>query len=455
MALPQISIHDSRVDEAAGYAFFDVTLDAPSANAVTVEWATQEGAGPNAATSRTGYRDAAEFDPAVVPAMPQTGEYAISDFQQVIGHLTFAPGETRKTVHVWILPTAIPDAAEEIFDVALFIPSGATIARGTASGTIVDTELHTKPSGFVTPAAYTPTGIATAPEPFLGHGPGELAFRVGLSNAYFEPIVVTFATEDETAVAGSDYTAVAGTLTFAPGETDKVVRVPLLPDADAEPDETMAIVLAFPPDQALGGAIRAQGLILDMAPPPPEPSVPHATVIQDRALSYPLVTPFAGPAGLSYLVVTTDADEAVLGTGLGDFVNAAGGNDAVSGWEGNDVLDGGAGGNILVGGSGTDLFFIDARTGSQPIWTTVADLQPGESVVMWGMNPSDVTHLWYDGLGLPELAGATLVASRFGLQPVVLTLSGFATTDLHSGPLVTGFGYDDATGLEYFAVHAV
>ena len=42
-----------------------------------------------------------------------------------------------------------------------------------------------------------------------------------------------------TATAGSDYTAVSGTLTFAAGETEKTVSVPVLDDADDGCSETL------------------------------------------------------------------------------------------------------------------------------------------------------------------------------------------------------------------------
>lgn len=42
-------------------------------------------------------------------------------------------------------------------------------------------------------------------------------------------VTVDYATTDGTAIAGRDYTATAGTLTFAPGETSKTIRTTILP----------------------------------------------------------------------------------------------------------------------------------------------------------------------------------------------------------------------------------
>ena len=64
--------------------------------------------------------------------------------------------------------------------------------------------------------------------------------RVGASDA---PAEIGFATSNQTAVAGADYQALAETLVFAPGETNRVLAIPLLDDADAEGDETIGLHL--------------------------------------------------------------------------------------------------------------------------------------------------------------------------------------------------------------------
>ena len=62
-----------------------------------------------------------------------------------------------------------------------------------------------------------------------------------LSRAASETVTVDFATADGTAAAGWDYTAVEGTLTFAPGETEKTVSVEVLDDAHDEGEETLTL----------------------------------------------------------------------------------------------------------------------------------------------------------------------------------------------------------------------
>ena len=68
-------------------------------------------------------------------------------------------------------------------------------------------------------------------------------FRVSLSRAAHAPVTVDYATRDGTAVAGEDYTFTRGTLSFATGELEKTVPVPILDDALDEGSETFTLKL--------------------------------------------------------------------------------------------------------------------------------------------------------------------------------------------------------------------
>jgi hypothetical protein len=63
---------------------------------------------------------------------------------------------------------------------------------------------------------------------------------------------VNFATSDGTATAGSDYTASSGTLTFAPGQTNRTFAVPILNDIFKEPNETVNVTLSGAINAILG-----------------------------------------------------------------------------------------------------------------------------------------------------------------------------------------------------------
>jgi len=67
-------------------------------------------------------------------------------------------------------------------------------------------------------------------------------------------LTVDFATTDGTAIAGQDYTATSGTLTFNGGETSKTFQIPITDDAPTEPDETFTVTLRNTPSLDMLGA---------------------------------------------------------------------------------------------------------------------------------------------------------------------------------------------------------
>ena len=88
-----------------------------------------------------------------------------------------------------------------------------------------------------------------------------LDFVVTLSRARASQTTVNYATSDGTAVAGSDYTATSGKLTFAAGTTSKTVKVAVLDDSHDEGNETMTFTLSNPvgavlEDEEATGTIR-------------------------------------------------------------------------------------------------------------------------------------------------------------------------------------------------------
>ncbi len=71
------------------------------------------------------------------------------------------------------------------------------------------------------------------------------AVTVSLEPPATSTVTVSWSTADDTAVAGSDYTAVSGgTLTFAPGAPPQTILVPLVGDSDVEPDERLFVDLS-------------------------------------------------------------------------------------------------------------------------------------------------------------------------------------------------------------------
>ena len=102
-----LSVGDAQVEEAAGVAAaFAVTLSRSAAEPVTVDYATRDGSA-------------------------KAGE----DYAAAGGTLTFAAGETSKTVEVAVLDDA-HDEGEETFVLALSNASGARLDDAEATGTI-------------------------------------------------------------------------------------------------------------------------------------------------------------------------------------------------------------------------------------------------------------------------------------------------------------------------------
>ena len=92
---------------------------------------------------------------------------------------------------------------------------------------------------------------------------GTLSFVLHLSQpAGAGGVGVTYATADGTALAGSDYVAASGTVTFAEGEDTASVQVALVDDALTESDETFFLNLSDVIG-ALSGDVQALGTIVN------------------------------------------------------------------------------------------------------------------------------------------------------------------------------------------------
>ena len=195
------------------------------------------------------------------------------------GTLTFAAGETSKTIAVSVTGDATAESDETVrLQLSNPTPSGAVIATGTGTGTIVDDD--------------TPTLTIDSPRVAEGNsGTTEMVFTVTLSPASTGQVRVEW--EDQTSLTGTaevgtDYTGLSpsnGTLTFMAGETSKTIPVQVLGDSAVEPDETVHMAITSPnpsgtpirdADGAIAAAAVGVGTITNddapPAPPPPPPS---------------------------------------------------------------------------------------------------------------------------------------------------------------------------------------
>lgn len=200
----QVSVGDARIEEGSGgspgFVVVPVTLSAPADGPVVVRYLTQNGSA-----------------------------IAGQDFVAQRGSVVFAPGTSTQEIRIEIVGDRRVEA-DETFTLRLFDATGATIqdARGTV--TIANDD------GLSVTDVMAIEGTAGAP--------GSLVFTVRLLSAATDAVTVDWATADGTATAGADYMAGSGSLTFAPGETEKHVTVSLVGDAVSESTEAFTLALS-------------------------------------------------------------------------------------------------------------------------------------------------------------------------------------------------------------------
>lgn len=141
------------------------------------------------------------------------------------------------------------DESNKTFAVDLSDPINATLADKRGIGTITDDDT----------AALSIDDVARVEG---DSGTTSMYFDVRLSASSVETITVDYATSDSAALAGSDYVAVRGTLTFPSGEMTRVITVTVLGDTVLEVDETFFVNLS----DVINGTIadrQGRGTIMD------------------------------------------------------------------------------------------------------------------------------------------------------------------------------------------------
>jgi len=97
-------------------------------------------------------------------------------------------------------------------------------------------------------------------------GQSKMVFTVALNQASAQKITVSYATNNGTATAGSDYGANSGSLTFKAGITTQSISVAIKGDKVNEPNETFTVNLSTPTNAQISSAVGT-GTIINDDPP--------------------------------------------------------------------------------------------------------------------------------------------------------------------------------------------
>ncbi len=172
------------------------------------------------------------------PASPQTVtvNYATtngtaapgSDYLSRTGTLTFAPGETLKTIMVPVMGDEL-DEDNETFSLHLSGPTNASVITNLGVTTILDDD--EPPYLFMLDSAVTEGNS----------GSTAALFPVYLSEASGRTVSVGYATSSGTASSPWDFTATNGMLVFPPGTTLQTIAITINPDTARENSEYFAV----------------------------------------------------------------------------------------------------------------------------------------------------------------------------------------------------------------------
>jgi Calx-beta domain/PKD domain len=219
---------DFSAGEGTGSALVTVVLSAPSGQTVSVGYATTNG------TATAG-----------------------QDYEAAAGRLIFAPGVTNRTFPVVLLDDSLDELSETVL-LTLDTPTNAL--AGVPAGAVLTILDNDAPSARFSAATY-----------LAAEGPvnATATIPVWLTKSFSEPVYVDWAVTGGTATPGADYfSGGTGTLTFAPGQTNKAFQITVFADSEIEGEETVEFQLTDFSGAAPGSPIQATLILLDDDSPP-------------------------------------------------------------------------------------------------------------------------------------------------------------------------------------------
>ncbi|HEV3339551.1 MAG TPA: MBG domain-containing protein, partial [Pirellulales bacterium] len=142
-----------------------------------------------------------------------------SDYTAESGTLTFGPGQAFASFSVPLIPGQdVPDTRTFLVTLSNVVGNAVISADNPVTETIVGTPGQID----ITSPTYTVAESSAALSVTVTNLPG--------TNRAFANTTVDYVTHDGTAIAGTEYTAVSGTLTFTAGVTSQTITIPILND---------------------------------------------------------------------------------------------------------------------------------------------------------------------------------------------------------------------------------
>lgn len=207
--LPVLSVEGDRATENQ-IMVYTLRLSQPASDAVTVQYN-------------------------VIAGSAERGVDVNSSTNPLLGSVTFARGETVKTI-VLRANYDTADELDESVQLQLFDPVGARFSTNQHSATATGWVLDNDGPGNNRAIEVSDVVVREA-------AGGKAAFTISLSRAFDETRSFSFSTQDGSAKAGADYVARTGSVTFRAGQTEAVVEVDLRNDSVAEAGERFTLAI--------------------------------------------------------------------------------------------------------------------------------------------------------------------------------------------------------------------
>jgi hypothetical protein len=390
-AKPTVLISDASVNEGDSGntpVLFTLTLQQPSALPATVTYSTSSG-------------------------QAQIG----SDFQNAGGTVTFAPGETSKTITVNVNGDTAVEGDENFF---VNLSNGVDVVIGDNLGLGVIVNDDFLPSLQVSDAEVVEGDFGTK----------SMVFTVTRTGSTANPTTVGYSTSNGTATAGLDFILNQGTLTFGTGETTKTVTVLVKGDEIAELDESFFLNLSNPSNATIADG-QGFGQILNDDNSPPAVTMPVGPIstTEEVNVSIPGISVSDPDAGQATIQVTLSAAHGTI------VVR----NNVANGLTGAQILNNGTNEVTLVGSISAINLTLGSSNGV--VYRGFTDFAGSDSLMV---QADDLGNTGNSGIPKTDTKAVTIVVANVNDAPVIeYTATGGGTPDpitSTKGNAVAAFG---------------